>query len=89
MSKNSKNARNIRAAKARAHQKGPASTKKLHTKTRTWYNENSPTFWKKPKEAKKVKQGDDERQSLEFFRALRAETEKAHRLQKMRDNMGG
>jgi mRNA-degrading endonuclease HigB of HigAB toxin-antitoxin module len=87
MSKNAKNARNNRAAHARAHQKGPASTKKLHTKLRTWYNENSPTFWKKPKEVKKVR-GDDERAALDFFRALRTETEKAHRLQKMRDNMG-
>ena len=87
MSHNSKNARKIRAAKARKGQKGPASTKKLHKKVRTWYNPESATYWKKPKEAKKSK-GDDEVQALKFFRALRAETEKQHRLQRMRDNMG-
>lgn len=87
MSKNAKNARNIRAARARKGQKGPASTKKLHTKKRTWYNPESPTYWKKPKEAKKTR-SEDEKAALDFFRALRSETEKAHRLQRMRENMG-
>ena len=87
MSKNAKNARNIRAAKARAHQKGPKSTVKLHTKRNTWYHEASPTFWKKPKETKK-KHGDDERANLDFFRALGELVAKESRLRKMRDNMG-
>lgn len=87
MSHNSKNARNIRAARARKGQKGPASTKKLHTKVRTWYNPESTTYWKKPKEVKKVMKG-EERAALDFFRTLKHETEKQHRLQRMRDNMG-
>jgi hypothetical protein len=88
MSHNSKNARNIRAAKARAHQKGPKSTVKLHTKRFTWYNEMSPTFWKKPKESKK-KHDEFERGALDFFRALKEmEARQGRELRKMRDNMG-
>lgn len=43
MSKNSKNRRNLERAKSfsalrKNGQKGPAATKKLHTKRNTWYN---------------------------------------------------
>ena len=87
MSKNAKNSRVIRAARDRKMKKGPSSTKKTNTKVHTWYNKSSPTFWENPKEVKKGR-SEDERAALTFFRQLQVETEKAHRLQKMRENLG-
>ena len=52
MSKNSKQARKLSRAREMAKirkggGKGASKTVRLHTKNRTWYNPNSPTFFRK------------------------------------------
>jgi hypothetical protein len=71
MCKQSKLGRKLTKARAMKMTSGPSKTTKSHTKVNTWYNPNSKTFWKKPKDTKKSQGGAaDERAGLEFFRAL-------------------
>ena len=86
MSKQSKTARKLAKARGSKMQKGPSKTTKLHTKVRTWYNSNSPTFWKKPKETKKPQKSDQEKAGLSVFRLL--EEQKAKNVRKLRADMG-
>lgn len=52
MSKNAKNTRKIKDARARKMKKGPASTKKLNTKKNVW--------WRKGRQAPNTKSNDGE-----------------------------
>jgi hypothetical protein len=85
MSKQSKNARKLAKERAMKGQKGPSQTTKSHTKVKTWYNSNSPTYWRKPKDTKKVVKTEAEKDGARAFKLL--EEERQRTLRKLRAGM--